>query len=160
MDERYRNMRHGTWEETGGGDSKMPVLIVLAVLAVALIGGGAAAGIISALTVMLYWVAGIMATTIVSGGAFLVLTRKRRAEKNLEFARTKELQREQYYAEVEARHARKAIVAANAQAAAMAPYAALIAEALRGNVNQPEPEPAYTMRADVVKIGDKEVEPR
>ena len=48
--------------------------------------------------------------------------------------------------------------AAQAQAAAMAPYAALIAEAL--NSRQPEPEPAWRMRADVVKIGDKEVEPR
>jgi len=153
-------MRHGTWEETGGGDSKMPLLIILAVLAVAAIGGGAAASIISAITVILYWVAGIMVATVVSGGAFLILTRKRRAEKNLEFARAKELQREQYYAEVEARHERKAIVAAKAQAAAMAPYAALIAEALHGNTRQPEPEPAWRMRADVVKIGDKEVEPR
>jgi hypothetical protein len=136
----------------------MPLLIILAVLAVAAIGGGAAASIISAITVILYWVAGIMVATVVSGGAFLILTRKRRAEKNLEFARAKELQREQYYAEVEARHARKAIVAAKAQAAAMAPYAALIAEAL--NSRQPEPEPAWRMRADVVKIGDKEVEPR
>jgi hypothetical protein len=136
----------------------MPLLIILAVLAVAAIGGGAAAGVISAITTMLYWVAGIMVATVVSGGAFLVLTRKRREEKNLEFARTQELQRQQYYAEVEARNERKAIVAAKAQAAAMAPYAALIAEAL--NSRRPEPEPAYRMRADVVKIGDKEVEPR
>lgn len=151
-------MRHGTWTETGGGDSKMPLLIIVGVVVVAAIAGGAATGLISALTVMLYWVAGIMATAIVGGGTFLVLTRKRRAEKNLEFARTKELQRKQYNDEVDARHARKAIVAANAQAAAFAPYAGLIAEALNGRT--PEPEPAYRMRADVVRIGDKEVEPR
>jgi hypothetical protein len=138
----------------------MPLLIILGVVIVAAIAGGAATGIISALTVMLYWVAGIMVTTVVSGGAFLVLTRGRRARKNLAFAEAKELQRKQYYAELDARNERKAIVAANANAMAMAPYAALIAEALRGNTPQPEPEPAYTMRAEVVKIGDKEVEPR
>jgi hypothetical protein len=137
----------------------MPLLIILAVVVAAALGGGAATGLISALTVMLYWVAGIMVTGIVSGGAFLILTRDRRAKKNLEFAESKELQRKQYYAELDARNERKAIVAANAQANAFAPYAALIAEALHGTP-QPEPEPAYTMRADVVKIGDKEVEPR
>jgi hypothetical protein len=152
--------RHGTWIETGGGDSRMPLLIILAVVVAALLGGGAATGLISAVTVLLYWVAGIMIATVVGGGAFLVLTRDRRARKNLEFAKAKELQRKRYYAEVDARNERKAIVAANANVRAMAPYAALIAEALRGNSPQPAPEPAYTMRAEVVKIGDKEVEPR
>jgi hypothetical protein len=136
----------------------MPILIILGVIVVAAIGGGAATGLISAVTVLLYWVAGIIALTIAGGGAFLILTRKRRADKNLEYARTRELQRKQYYDELAARHARKAAITANAQADALAPYAALIAQALHGN--QPEPQPAYTMSAEVVKIGDKEVEPR
>lgn len=151
--------RHGTWTETGGGDRRMPLLIILGLFVAAAIAGGAATGLISALTVMLYWVAGIMVTAIVSGGAFLILTRDRRARKNLEFAEFKELERKKYYDEVEERHARKAAITANAQANALAPYAALIAQALHGNDRQPEPEPAYTMRADVVRIGDKEVEP-
>lgn len=152
-------MRHGTWTETGG-DHKMPLLIILAVVVVAAIAGGAATGLIAALTVMLYWVAGIMAAAIISGAAFLILTRERRAKRNLEFSQAKELERTRYYEEVEARHARKAAITAQAQANALAPYAALIAQALHGKDERPEPEPAYRMSAEVVKIGDKEVEPR
>jgi hypothetical protein len=150
--------RHGTWTETGGG--KMPVLIVAGIVAFVMISGGAATGLISSLTVMLYWIAGTMVFTVVSGAAFLILTRDRRARKNLEFAQAKELQRRRYYAEADARQRRKAVATANAQANAFAPYAALIAQALHGNNTQPAQEPAYTMRAEVVKIGDKEVEPR
>jgi len=137
----------------------MPILIIICVVVVAAIAGGAATGLIAALTIMLYWVAGIMAAVILSGAAFLILTRDRRAKRNLEFAEHKELERQKYYDELEARHARKAAITANAQANALAPYAALIAQALHGD-RQPEPEPAYRMTAEVVKIGDKKVEPR
>ena len=151
--------RHGTWTETGGGDRRMIILVILCLVVAAAIGGGAATGLISAVTVLLYWVAGIMIFTVVSGAAFLILTRKRRAENNLAFAQTKELQRQKYYDELDARHARRAAITANAQANALAPYAALIAQALHGD-KQPEAEPAYRMSAEVVRIGDKEVEPR
>lgn len=150
---------HGTWTATGGGDRRMPLLIIACLVVAAAIGGGAATGLISAITVLLYWVAGIMVFTVASGAAFLILTRKRRAENNLAFAQAKELQRKKYYDEIEDRHARKAAITANAQANALAPYAALIAQALNGD-KQPEPEPAYRMTAEVVKIGDREVEPR
>lgn len=150
---------HGTWTATGGGDRRMPILIILCLVVAAAIGGGAATGLIAAVTVFLYWVAGIMVFTVASGAAFLILTRKRRAENNLAFAQSKELQRKQYYVELEERHARRAAITAAAQANAFAPYAALIAQALHGD-KQPEPEPAYRMKAEVVKIGDKEVEPR
>jgi flagellar basal body-associated protein FliL len=119
----------------------MPILIIICVVVVAAIAGGAATGL------------------ILSGAAFLILTRDRRAKRNLEFAEHKELERQKYYDELEARHARKAAITANAQANALAPYAALIAQALHGD-RQPEPEPAYRMTAEVVKIGDKKVEPR
>lgn len=139
----------------GGGGGGLILLLILAIVIAAAIGTGAMAAFIAALTVFLYWVAGVMAGAAVLGGAAWFLTRKSREHRRALEAAESERRRLEYEERREIRRQEREHVAALTQARAMAPVAAMIAEAIRqGNQPYPEPPPTYHYSAKVIRDED------
>jgi len=139
----------------GGGGGGLLLLLVLAIVVAAAIGTGAMAAFIAALTIFLYWVAGVMAGAAVLGGAAWFLTRGHRAHKRALEAAEIDRRQLEYAERREIRRQEREHIAALTQARAMAPVAAMIAEAIRqGNQPYPEPPPTYHYSAEVIRDED------
>ena len=136
----------------GGGGGGLILLLILALVIAAAIGTGAMAAFIAALTIFLYWVAGVMAGAAVLGGTAWFLSRPYRARKALAAQREYERREIEYQELREQRRIERETVAAITQARAMAPVAQMIAEAIRaGQMPYPEPPPTYHYSAEVIR---------
>jgi len=135
------HIRHG---EGGGGD--IAKIIAIGAGAAVLCGGAATAGLTAALADLLYWVAGTTGCAVAAGGVLWAATRRGRLERRARAAEIRADQERAYRAEVEERYARRALVAAQAQAQAWAPVIGAIAAAVR---QQPDPQPARILRGEV-----------
>lgn len=129
----------------------MILLLIIALVIAAAIGTGAMAAFLAALTVFLYWLAGVMVGAAVLGGAAWFLARGHRARK-VEAAQREYARREiEYQEKREARRLERETIAAITQARAMAPFAQMVAEAIRaGQMPYPEPPPTY-YTAEVIR---------
>ena len=141
------HIRHGG----GGGGGDLVKMVAIGAGVVILAGGGGAAaavaGLAAAVTDLLYWVAGTIGTAAVAAGAWWLATRRRRAEQRVRAIEMRAEQERAYRAEVEARHARRALTAAQAQAQAWAPLIGAITAAVRQE--RPAPQPVRVVRGEV-----------
>ena len=143
-------MPHGTWKTTGsgGGDGWKAVAVIGGGLL--LLGGGsvtaAAADIASAVVTLLCWVAGIIYGSGFVFAVAMLATRRRRAVARAQDAAELTRRQQVREAEIEERHARRALVAAQAQAQAWAPMIGAITAAVR---QQPDPQPVRVVRGEV-----------
>lgn len=136
----------------GGGGGGLILLLIIALVIAAAIGTGAMAAFLAALTVFLYWLVGVMVGAAVLGGAAWFLTRGHRARK-LELERqAQEAWRLAHEERRQQRQIERETIAAVTQARAMAPFAHIIAEAIRaGQVSHSEPPPTYYYSAEVIR---------